>query len=154
MTSYEQNTTGVAFNNWTSRFGHSIQHYKLTAQCLTDADMYIDAVSTEDIGGPQYCGQPAAACLDRTTQVHGGHNDVIHSDLFYDWDYFAYPYSAGQSMHLMAHEFGHGMALAHHGACGGAVMSPPGCTDMVDNGPYPNDVCEPDRYLGYFLSRC
>lgn len=55
-----------------------------------------------------------------------------------------------QRAHYFAHEFGHGMGIAHHFVCGESVMTGDGCEDMVHGpGPYPNDICWPLIWLYY-----
>ena len=82
---------------------------------------------------------------------------MFRAYIVFDYRFFDDLFDPGPQMHIMAHEFGHGMGLGDPDpphVRGESVMSLAPCTDMVDNGPYPNDVCVPDSRMGYGSGRC
>lgn len=72
-----------------------------------------------------FCAGATVACF--AAQVDGD-NEIISADIIYGPNVWQDPNDAFQQS--LAHEFGHGVALAHHGSCG-FVMGPDGCTDLA-----------------------
>jgi len=160
MTTYQQNISYIAFNNWVSRFGHSTTHTKLLSSCSVDSNLRVWGRNPANTQA--FCGDPGdIACFAPQYVDIVGLGDqirVYRAYIVFDYVYFDGLWDAGPQMHIIAHEFGHGMGLADPHACGESVMSGSSaafpCTDMVDNGPYPNDVCVPDSKMGYGSGRC
>ncbi|MDZ7296205.1 MAG: hypothetical protein ONB14_12395 [candidate division KSB1 bacterium] len=157
-TTYEENLNGVALNNWKSKFGQSIKWTQLADSCTIFSDFRLWARNTAQTH--LECNNAAAvACIEMlsTYDAGNGSRKIQTAIIRYDYQWINdLNHTAGQSLHIFAHEFGHGMTLgdADSHVCGTSVMSFAGCKDMVHDGPYPNDVCFPDFYGGYGQSRC
>lgn len=156
-TDYEENITSIGFNVWKNTFGNSIKHTKYPDSCgQLDKNMRLWARSAGDTH-TDCQNQNAVACFKPVDWVVDGLGNlrIRKSYLEFDWAYFDGLWDAQKQMHIMEHEFGHGMSLGDPHSCGESVMSYAGCTDAVHGGTvYPNDVCFPDYYLGYGQARC
>jgi len=168
MSDYEYNVAGIALNNWRFRFGRGIQHTYVGPNCDPANDNMLRVWATDrytvrmHCGGDRGCFKPFS-CVDDRGRWNGGCDyglqRVIQARIIYDQDWLLHSSETGwdpiKQAHIFAHEFGHGMGLENHTACSQPfVMNGAGCTTMVNAGAYPNDVCVPDRLLGYTPLRC
>jgi hypothetical protein len=132
----------TATSNWEVAHGHGIDFYQY-GTCFGSTIRYRSIQSNEcgvpppgiqilgcwmPIGWTYVSGIPAATSVN-----------IYHDTLWYD----AYATSA-QKTHNLAHETGHGMALAHHANCTN-VMSTGVCTNVVQVA----DVDVPRCVYGY-----
>lgn len=172
MSDYEYNLAGVAFNNWRARFGRGIYHTYVGQNCDPANDNSLRVWATTDLnviqencGGVDYviaCFKPYSCIDDRgrwSQWCSPGVQKVLQARIVYNRDALLNDAGLGENplaqIHVFGHEFGHGMGLEDHGPCNEPlVMTQGGCTSMVNAGAYPNDVCVPDRLLGYAPLRC
>jgi hypothetical protein len=179
ISDFEWETAGLAFNNWKSNFGHSTYHTYVGFNCTqaNDENLRVWGRTTSAMLDGFYCPAGAKACFHAKTCYKAAYPytngcyfselmNVIQGYIVYDYQWLrtsalmnpdGLPSPLAYA-HLFGHEFGHAMALGHHSGCSPqinpSIMNGEGCTDMVDSGPPPNDVCVPDQNMGYGTSRC
>lgn len=177
--SSEYNAAAIAFNNWSYHFGHSTYHAYVGTNCnqANDENLRVWARTSLDMTDGAYCPARAEACFSPRSCYKADSPytwgcywastlmNVIQGYIVFDWQWLnADPVMSPGGIpctscwfHFFAHEFGHAMALGHHfpNNCSEPhIMTGKGCIHMVNSGPAPNDVCEPDRNMGYGDSRC
>ena len=170
MTDYQYNLAGVAFNNWRARFGRGIYHTYVGENCDRANDNSLRVWATID-GNVirEHCGSVNVigcfkpySCIDSRGEWNEwcspGVNKVLQARIVYNWYRLLYDPGLRENplaqIHVFGHEFGHGMGLEDHGPCNEPLVMTQGCEHMVNAGAYPNDVCVPDRLLGYTPLRC
>ncbi len=166
--SWEEDLAQIAFINWNQAFGHSTRQVKLGYNCdaANDANLRVWAMTATQM--PPYCPYTTRGCLYPKTCV-GTNGDIVNcrsqtvasllqAYIVFNYVWFDYDPSMqnqpDRQIHFFRHEFGHGMGLSDGHVCGQSVMSGEGCIDDVHIGPPPNDVCTPDKLLGWGYSRC
>lgn len=166
---YEYGLAGLAFNNWRSRFGRGIYHTYVGINCVEQNDNALRVYATTQTTLSGYCPGSTRGCFKPRSCIDSlgrwnstcdyGLQKVLQAYIVYNrfwllndpevaWNTLA-------QVHFFGHEFGHGMGLEDHTVCSDPfVMTGAGCTTLVNAGVYPNDVCVPDRLLGYTPLRC
>lgn len=173
---WEWTTAYLSLNNWSANFGHSTYHTYVGLNCNENNDdsLRVWARTTYAMQDGVYCVPGAPACFYGkfcykasdpsviSCKLQQSLMNVLQGYIVYDWQWLtSSPFmnpggmpSPIRYIHMFGHEFGHSMRLKHHDGCPETIMGGEGCTDMVDSGPAPNDVCVPDENMGYGSSRC
>jgi hypothetical protein len=143
MSAFEENTFGVSFNNWVSRFAQGTSHTQQADGCsfAASTELVVDAIWILDPNYP--CGSRQACFIAlpqdyvvQWNQVCGCNvTHVTRATIVFDYVYFHVLWDIGKQMHIFAHELGHAMGIGHSHSCGQSVMSGVGCTDLVH--PFP-----------------
>lgn len=121
--------------DWEDAYGNDID-YIPTNECNPQVDNLTFKMVTEaeECGLPPYRGGSVIACWrvqDWSLHPNCACPVAARSFIYLDAVYMVSEgYSIFQKLHLVNHEHGHGMALAHHSSCG-EVMSPGTCTSFV-----------------------
>jgi hypothetical protein len=157
-TSYQWNTAGISFNNWTARFQQGTSQSHLGGGCFWTTGMEMMLLGSAEPAMEIECGLPARACYRIETIASAYNNSycgcavvkVGRATIVFDMPWWDDLDDVFKGMHIFSHEFGHGMGLSHGHTCGQSAMSGEGCEDLAHGWPpYPNDVCTPDILYQY-----